>query len=814
MKTNLIQSYLTNNTALQQYNSDKARHDFDVNKELANHTFIKPLFGNGKLVRNSIFDTPSELFKDYKYNLRAFRHALKGKANDHELGTLNDLGMKLGGIAIASYLLTKRQTPKTKIMEFVGFATFFAAMDIWPKIALQMPAQLIHGFNIRQKYRDNVGTKKMVFQDHQFIPWDLYSDEEINKIGDRMNIPKDIKNRREFIQEKMRKIALQNNTMWMLTSGFATPIMSALLCNVLEKPIAKIQHNNRSIKADSLLANFPNEVRKYSYDENIDALSKILEVYKDKRVTPEMLKKISANLSEGSDDRTAKSIFYDLKNLLNSQDMYTVDAGTAKEVTSLLKKKFSALNLPEDKLNLLIPNEQRMIQIFEENGLTNAEISDFSSHLKLIQKTIIDNAKQIFDPESEGKILKRVEFTLDKIFASPAPKKDSEIMTILKSKNAGVLTDAISDKIIKISKVLNGLKARTFVLDKYVYLKAAQAPETVLANVWNNLSDELPEVFGISSDEMKNARYDREFVGKLLQSKIENIVSDDESYKNVIKILEDKLSNMELETDFGDSEKVLNEKNNPYKTHVVQTFDSASQSLEELNMPTVARRISGYDKVNDHSSLKNIQLSCLTDRVKGVRSSFYQLLNTLDVYRRIYKSGNLDSDVAKLSKKLLLEGHTADYATKFFMLRNPDVSSVNNPESLIELSNDSEFYKKVMNLMFKDRIDMATEEKISDSVVSGAFEKYRRDMYEIFGDESNFAKPFHVINPNGRAATSEEKFLQKGCSLDELFFNIFKNRYNGGKWLSIFGKLGGILLGVTVLSQFFMGHMKTNKENE
>ena len=102
-------------------------------------------------------------------------------------------------------------------MEFIGLASFFGAMDLWPKLALQLPAYLIHGFNIRQKYEDSYGRKKLFYQDHQFIPWDLYSDKEINKIGDRLGIPKDIPNRREFIQEKMRKIALQNNTMWMLT---------------------------------------------------------------------------------------------------------------------------------------------------------------------------------------------------------------------------------------------------------------------------------------------------------------------------------------------------------------------------------------------------------------------------------------------------------------------------------------------------------------------------------------------------------------------------------------------------------------------
>lgn len=248
MKTNLIQSYLNNSTNLQQYNSDNAKKNFDVNKELLNRTFIKPLPSNGHLVRNTIFDYPAEFFKDIKYKANALKHSVQGKANDNELGSLNDAGMKLGGLAIATYLLTRRQTPLTKAMEFVGLCSFFGAMEIWPKLALQLPAYLIHGFNIRQQYRDNYDTKKPVFLDHQFIPWDLYTDEEINKIGDRMRVPRDIKNRRDFIQEKMRKIALQNNTLWMLTAGFATPIMSALICNALEHPISDYQDKKISAK--------------------------------------------------------------------------------------------------------------------------------------------------------------------------------------------------------------------------------------------------------------------------------------------------------------------------------------------------------------------------------------------------------------------------------------------------------------------------------------------------------------------------------------------------------------------------------------
>ena len=79
-------------------------------------------------------------------------------------------------------------------------------------------------------------------------------------------------NRREFIQEKMRKIALQNNTMWMLTAGFATPVMSALICNQTEPYLAKWLNKKQNENADKILTNLDEYATKYP--EKIKAFHK------------------------------------------------------------------------------------------------------------------------------------------------------------------------------------------------------------------------------------------------------------------------------------------------------------------------------------------------------------------------------------------------------------------------------------------------------------------------------------------------------------------------------------------------------------
>ena len=56
-----------------------------------------------------------------------------------------------------------------------------------------------------------------------------------------------------------------------------------------------------------------------------------------------------------------------------------------------------------------------------------------------------------------------------------------------------------------------------------------------------------------------------------------------------------------------------------------------------------------------------------------------------------------------------------------------------------------------------------------------------------------------------------------GCALDEMFNKLCKQKFNNRVWLKMFGGFGAGLLGVTVLSQFFMGKMKVPesvKENK
>lgn len=856
MRTNLIQSYIYDSNASKRYNSDNAKKNFDVNKELNNRTFIKPLQSNGHLVSNSIFDAPAEFLRDVKYNAKALKHSIQGTAKDKELGNLNDMGMKLGGLAIASYLFTMKQTPLVKLMEFVGFGTFFAAMNIWPKLALQLPAYLIHGFNIRQEYRDNYGTKKPVFLDHQFIPWDLYSDEQINKIGNRLGVPKDMKNRRDYIQEKMRKIALQNNTMWMLTSGFATPIMSALLCDAMQKPIANYLAKKNNAKADDLLEHFHDYAMKYDFSAKNAGLSSLLEENKGKPLSSELISKIAKTVSAGTDTITANAIDRDFQNILKPNG-FDISRNTFEQIgEKLMRIILKSENAQE--LKDFVPSADEIIEKLEQDekeifksGKTKSNVIDFSEYVKALYNATEEKIDNFANAHSD-KNMKKVRFTFDRIINSASENGDFNIVKIFKSTASGLLSDDVINKVKSVNEVINNFIARQNVLDKYAYMKSAQAPETSLANSWNDfLSDDMLKTLGITEKEIKQTRMDSKLVHDLIRSKFEDIVADESKYNQVIKTINDKLCKLEYETKFSVFDRNNANSENPYKVSVDSTFDKASGDLKSLGMKFTPQRLNGYEAQDCHT-LKDLQFSFVQDRVRGVKSSFYRILNTLDMFKRIssvdYEEGlfkniprQVKEELVEMCKELLLGGHAADYSVKFYYPRNSEL----NPslpdkdardahfaslekengkivykfvgqkpvDELVDMPYDTEFYKKAMSLMYTQNLHDDTYNRIKDSTFYENFIKYRNEMYAVHGGDRYFAKPSHIADWGEKTSTTEYRFQLLGTSLDDMFTKLFSSKYNSKKWMNMFGGLGLALLGITVLSQFFMGRMPDEKKS-
>lgn len=843
MTTNLINNYISTvkQPAMQaspkNIQEKKPKPDFDIETELNTRTFIKPLKGKGHLVRESIVNAPAAFIKDSAYKVKAFKHALNGDANDHELGKLNDVGLTLGGIAIAGYLASRKQTPLTKGMEFVGLASFLASMSLWPKIAIQLPAYLIHGVNVKKQYEDSFGRKKPFYQDPQFIPWDLYSDKEIQKMGNRLGISKKIPNRRDAIQEKMKKLAIQNNTLWMLTAGFATPVMSALICNQTEPLLAKWLNNRKNKNADEILTNLDAySSRKYSTEATYKKLDIIIGKYNNKPVNDELIQSITDVFTENMDLVTAEKIKLDLKNIMQT-NAHSIDENSAKEIAKNLRKLLGSKPIPKEAIVSILPDEAAMVKLFKDYNLfnPNAQSIDVKNASDKILYTIITNIKKYNENATEDK---QVDLTYVKKLIASNNKDKHPIKSVLNSVNSSTLNSSLQEKLHTVARYFDLFAAKRNALNEYAVTKVGSAPETVIANYWNNISNDLLKTLGISSSEIEKVRFDRSLLGELLRGKIEKIVSNDTEFNRVMKDLVAKVAHLNSEIKPSDLSAPLLNNGGPksaYDTVVDTEFDKFAKELKKAGFTRTAEAITNND--NSVGTLKNVQKAFVSERLLGVKSSFYRLINTLDFYRRIATHANdmqsikdypreIKEEIIELCKIMTLQGHSSDSATKFYMLRNPHPSMDRSPlevkngkvvnkyfgnvAGVTDIPGDKYFYQHAMQLMFEEGLSPETKTILGEGIIKDEVKNYRNLILEKIGGESYFAKPRHRVRPVSDAG-SELKFLLTGIAPDELFFKAGQQAYNTKKWLKIFGTFGGVLLGVTVLAQFFLGKMPNKK---
>lgn len=838
MGINLVQSYIQTQQKQQPVVTTQAKQKpaphFDIQSQLDNRVFIKPLKAKGRLLNGNIFNAPAIMLKDTLYDIKALKHALKGDANDHELGKLNDVGLKIGGLGIAGYLFTKRPTSMTKGMEFVGLGSFLASMAIWPKLAIQLPAYLIHGVNVQKEYEDSFGRKKPFYQDPQFIPWDLYSEEEIYKIGDRLGVDKNIQNRREFIQEKMKKIAVQNNTLWMLTAGFATPVMSALICNKTEPWLTKYFNERQNKKADSIL----NDIDKYSekkYQNNSikNNLDKIIALQKDKPVTPELVEMVTDTLSEGIDLVSKESLRTDVKNMFETKT-FAISENTSKSIAENFKEIFANKGFSEEFLKSVVPQEADITRFFNGKNMMNktVEKSDFGGIVKDLTISIMKKLQQ-FNETAPENLREDTGYVRDLILNNS--KKNHPILSVLNNSKTGTFDSTLHAKLRNIANILDGFKARNYALDEYAIIKTGSAPETVSANYWNETKKEMLKIFGFTSKDIEKARIDRSVLDTMLRDKIEKIVSDKSSYEKVLDTLTKRIS--ELHNDIKPSDMAAiysGNENSAYEKIVDTVFDSYSKSLSDAGFTNISKALTGAHPGDNVGTYKNIQKAFVSEKLLGIESSLHRIVNNLIYYRQIAADVNsipalsthsreAKEELIELCKIITLQGHSSDYATKFYQKRNPhpaeDYGKVEvvdgkvknkyfgKTKEMADIPIDKNFYNDAMRLMYETDIDKDTMQILEKNLMKDKIIRYRTLMLEKIGGEYYFPKPRHLIRAKNTTA-SDLKFLLTGMATNDYFYNAIQESFNSNKWLKTFAGFGAGLLGVTVLAQFFFGKMK------
>ena len=773
--------------------------------------YIKPQGAKGKLVSSSIFPN----VKDTKYNFNALKHGLTGKANDHELGKLNDVGMKVGALALAGYLATQKATPKTKLMEFVGLATFFGAMKLWPKLAIGAPAKAIHGFDPTQEYEDSFGRKKPFFQDAQYQPWDVYSNEQLQKIGDKMGVDKNAQDRNDLTKSNMTKIATKNNTLWMITAGIASAVFSALACNKAEKVIDPALDKVNNEKADKLLQNFDTEAQKRMTSASKDMqkdLDKIFEENKGKTVDNKLIEKISGRLAKGLDPVTEEGVKEDMQNILmNGKSL--VNEGLAEKISNG-SKKVLAQKFSEEQVAKIVPSKEEIVKHFNDNQMMGREVNEDEA------MNVRSSVSQLFlaKAKEQGMSTEKLK-TIKKGVALVADKA-------LKSNSASILDENAMKKVSEIGKAMSELQAKDSVLDDYAQAKVADKPETVIANYWNKTSTSIVKSLGIDFKEMEKVRNNRQLVQGLVRNKMEEVTSDDAKYQKAIGEMANSIAELD--------KKIKPEDTRKYVDLVGKTYDDAAGNLYNQGMEATANKLTALS-VGGKGSLKRVKQVYFEERVAGVKNSFSRMINTMDVYRRISK-GEVPKDgsarevkeaMLELVKQTTLQGHSSDHSIKFYFNRSQD-NSTNVDRNDVEIKDgkvvnkyfkegkgvdvpeDYGFYQKAMNFMYNSPMDKDTVEAIKKAGIEKDVNKYNSEVYNKIGSADYFTKPNHKTTGD-QGASSEYKFLLLGVAPDEMMTKTVQQSYNSQNWGKTFGTVGAVLTGLTVAAQFLFGKGKAVK---
>lgn len=699
---------------------------------------IKPLPPQGHLIHDNVGNSIKYFFKDRAYDLKSVKNGFLGTANDHQSGRLNDVGLATAGILIASFLASRTTDPKAKIMEYVGLGAFLAAMSIYPKIAINAPAKLMHGFDIDKQYIDDQGRKKSVMQDANYVPYDMYlgevPDEDIALIGDDMGIPRNIKNRNDVIREQMRKNATQSQTLWMLTAC-VTPALGSLMSYGLEKYVvspatANIRNSVNNKRISQLLE------KTSKMETNIEALEAnkltknvqfLLSGYKGQELPKVEFDNLIKVVTEHLDANAAEGVKEDLANILlksanGDAGAYVLYKESLDDIIHAAQKTITGRNrnIVEE---ILVPSKEELLKILNTHG------KDFDSEAgSTISKETVLKIKEAINELIESKIQKTEGIPKEFLHSQ---KQDvlENITKTLQTNKSTLLTEETYNKIIDFTKILGEFKTNKALLDKSKSFKFEQAPQTVLARSYEKFEATLLDVLGIKFKDLKKMRESDGFTKNLLDQKISALCKDEARYKQAIEKLGKIVSEMEVTLNGSDEAKshILdlisatenNYNNTAKRLSKLGSFEETIKRLVKEDVSTLENSFSNKQELFDFldgivenpfrkgvaeadkaeyvrkvskgiGSSKNQEISKMVERYQGVKNSFNRIMHTMDVYKRSLtpesfaetlhgKDKRYIEEIIKKAKDSLLEATASDHTLK--------LDTVNNPN----------FYKDLMN---------------------------------------------------------------------------------------------------------------------
>ncbi len=791
---------------------------------------IKPLEDKGRLLPSRVFGSPVEYVKDLKKDVVNIGRAANGKANDHELGRINDVAMKLGSLALAAYLFVKNPLKLSKTMEFVGFGTFFGSMALWPKIAIQAPIKARTGVDIHQKYIDSQNRKKMLFQDPQYDLTDMFSREDLDKMGKKLKVKENLPDRDRFIKQRAKKTAVQGNTLWMLSAGLASPVMSALACNVMEKPL------NKAFETSALKST------QKALEKNIGNLAKsnntaVLESFLAKNANAVVDNNVINNLADNllpdvNSGEFKKEIIKYIKSLLNNaKQAVTMDEAF---VSNALNG-----NIAEGLLSSLTEAQRAALNTAMEKG-----------SIKNVAQTLAAAAGG-----NKAQQMKQAKLYMGLLEKACAAKKP-------------VLGD-ISAKLLDLNSALVQFSSDKKVLDDFVSARVGEKAGSYIANQWERVTNKLVKSLKFNNAQLKELQNGN--IDVLIQG-IEKVVNNENPYgsgilnkfmnssknsnNNAIKFIRELveyrcgkkydrlISNLIAMA--GEYEEVTGADVISSVQQKTKTIcEAAKNSLNDKGISSLAEKMMSDSTAGTLENTINTQIK---ERTIGARASFYRLIQLIDVIKK-EKDGTLAKTIeeslknmgkdssqgsvdrlVQICKNILFEATPTDYAEKLtnsrYKLDKDEFKIISN----ILFGNSDESIRAGLNSLQGDTLLNRVLSKIP--FIKNYVEKYNRAGGQGLSGLNDYKKEFmeKVINwENGmtpelsrningtptHSLNAIERSGYVGKPIKSMLQETAEKVYNSRKWLKIFGGAMVVITAATLIAGLMVGRKsKIEKQTE
>lgn len=753
---------------------------------------LTPLPSKGKLVDDyalSPIDFAKDTYQDIKNVGKALIH---GDADDYSLGRMNDLGMKIGGLAIASYLFTRRNTVTSQKMEFVGFAAFFATMALVPKLLIEKPLQWMYGFNIHQKYEDSQGRKKMFFLDPQYLPWDIWSSKKINEIGDKMDVDKDAKDREELIKRKMAKIALQGNTLWMLTAGFLTPLLTALGCNKLEKyfePIFKNMHYKKILKE---FENIDLSAQETTDFERKGRLEKLLKSLDGKVLKEEDIKRLAVLISLPEEADTEKIIINHIKETQSIHENRQLE-GFYKVIYEQNKQFFDAHNMSEEEIKNICNSRITLSDPRPENIVENIK-NDITDRIG--SRTQISGRKKIA-------VLVESSKTVDDAYKSIQIRKFSK-------KDASHL--------INIFDNITVLRGKYDNVSKFIAMIVGKTEDALLSDAYKHWSNGLIKGLKLDYNALAYFTQGEPLAYRTSVKTFSALASDDKAYLKFFTLLDDLKAPLESKQFLDILDKLRNE--------VIDAVKKDYQKLEnELGVKGMAEV---FDKGKLHygenapvSFVHNINKK-VNIALDGIHASMNRLFLMLDLERRIH-TGALEEQFNRwmfhynaaqtqtmgVQPKIEMKYEKFIKIARDFVYKHTYADAANK-----NYLNKRSIYAMTMDILFKEDAPMDSltrealkqlgngDEKLAEQKLA-KFIAARKSYFDLWGTTDNVYRNWARMG--SAEATDAVKHARAGSIIMETMEVNATRIFNNMGWKKTFVLPTILLVAGTVLSGLFFG---------